>query len=1806
MNAKSFFVAVLFLTVFATSVSALECWSPNITSEAACLQNTSCTWMSDSWGSWCTEKGCWNFNTNQSCTAGSAILGESCNWRVPTQPVSWCEQRGCWHYRDTNESTCEQNEYALSCEWHENGDCVVYRGCPEHQTQGDCIGTGWGSKNCTWNDEQDYCYENNCNINNGDPTACAAMAGCVWEDPNCNEIGCWNYNTENNCETSGCHWKTSMQGWCERAQCYQYDNVSLAGAANENGCVNNPANLSCAWNGNGGWCYPALQMECSDITTERGCMDTFYCFWNFGNATCNEPGGMGSGPNFFEMKNPGCFIFDYSQAVCQNVTGCSWNAGTSKCEGLETAGVGCGNITNSTMCNSIPMLSKCCEWRGTTCEETFLTTCWDQMEQPPEGAMFCEDYNSYDNQQLCDQIAGPPWFMPCQWDAEEEQCHFKGDNFFGENQTGKLFEIDNKMACESAGGQWITESYCDGEIAVPAGRCEPKFDQMNNCDKACFACELQGNGSAHADGAAAETACEESKMGCQFVNDTTAPNGFGYCEVKGIFKSGAAGDCQNDCNGCTYLPNAQVMCDSSKAGCKWNSALNVCVDNTEYTCSDACDRCYDTASCVNYGRGAPGACTWSDESMLCQNANGQATEVCWNGDDDNDDGMVDCADSQCVADPACGATTGVNCFLYKNNESCFNATGCAWMSDSWGGWCDMKGAMCWQESGDQAGCAALNDSCSWWPAMGGASCELDWENIGEPCWAHMNNQTACEADTANNCTWTLDDKGGMGGFCDYLPIAQGDGCYEIRNNATCLANASCTWLQDGPDPQFGHCDIALMEHCRDLQSNLTACDADPMCRSLTGYCDPIGFGGQNTGEGGMNCPLFNGDEASCLEQTGCAYMVNQMGGGCDINRTCSQPLYANNQTLCEAAGCVHKAWTEQQPWVECYPEEESCFRNQTLQQNATACNESAACTWRQFNQGDPGHCEPDLFTNQDPGSCTGAGGIWVDGFCNDAKSVQSFQSMEMGAPVMLGVDDDDSAGGDETEIIGFGMKDMEKDFGFGAMVLDLSQSAICNGQYLENGQQGQGNQETKYFLYLDTDGSQTGNCAAHHDALQTGYEFFFSYGASSGESSVTETMIAYRCNGGAWAATDIKLSAFRSMMCQQIGGPMLAVDKGGLMRFPALYNPEEEMRVVVAIANGSGNRSSVSDYAGPGWYTPGAVDFELEDVFGQGVNTAKYEDVLRQGFNAYEDCYNDVDDDKDALIDCNDYDCAYAQVCANIGVNAPGFEDKLTPMIVGVKIEQYPDAALVMYDTNKPANGTLHFYGNDSTCAGNEVAIFDVGIQKRSTVREFKVWHSGHLNQETLGYALQAGTKYYFKLEICDDDDKCAKSKCSELKTAPANACKYCNFVTRIKAPAGWYVSYDADQDGSIEHVQGQVCGPQAGMSTNYTEGRLADIYLFDNLNRTASNASGIVFLNTTLTKSALNQKVRDVESAGAFRSGTQNNVPYAGLPRETRDKIVNSLHPEVCRVVFPAPAAGCAAAGLWHCDDAVTSCEERDDAVLISAANSLCEWQVPYCEFSVWAGGDATSTGGDGGDGGNGGGGGGGGGGGAPSSQYGNSYSWSMIQPGETVTATFPSGSIVSRVSLLFKKSATNVRVSMNSSSDKPTGILVEPPAGVIVYQYVSVPSQNVEGNANIEVSFAVPSSWLNDKGLLLDGMRLFWYDAEKHQWLLYPSIWTEDAKGFSVTSVKTAGLGNFLVGGMTTLGAADGDANQLSGQAIGGEELTGKVVDVPSATQGDGEAAAQAREEPAKQSYTFWLILVGIAGLVGIVAYMLSKKKE
>ncbi len=1895
----------------------INCWE--LETEAECRNATGCRWGS------CYEAGCWSYSTEAECNNGLGSKNQSCSWNSQS---SYCYEKGCWDYSGTNQSVCENNPEGMNCTWVDN--YYVHDSCEEYScwhfdftNQSACENNPYGL-NCTW-DGSSYCMEE----------------------------GCWDYSTAGECEAAGCTWRLSEGwGWCEEVQCWTWDGWR---GGTQNDCVNNAYGLNCAWESwgagpNDGWCYPNFNMSCSNITTERECMETYYCFWQYTDWTnpalggsCIDPSDFGYGESIFEEWNPGCYLFDKNSTNCNNVLGCEYssneciiNTSHANANQIQDHGINCTMINESRLCNTISMLATCCEWKAGSCTENRIShACYDEMEPVPEGVTSCEDVimkttDSESARTLCDQIAGDPWYMPCIWDNSTKTCIPNREDIFGVNETQSCTILDNERNCLAAGCKWVLENYCEGNLSVPSGRCEPKGSDERNCMKACYACEYKFDGTAHNSTASAREYCLQNPK-CVFTADADAPNGFGTCRAKKQFKTGIASDCTTDCGSCTYYgnPNASSyssaapgsattfdMCNTPKCycehayefnnvKCKWiqenNSEMGgYCVDSSEKTCEDSCDRCYTQYDCVNKGRSAinaTGSCEWSggENDGYCSKA-GETAEICWDSIDNDNDNLIDCTDPECFADSFCGFVSG-DCFGWYNPEledlgeaNCI-ANNCTWMTDPWGSWCDFPGADCWKYDGNESACLARNATCEWSNGTGSGWCEQDW-SIGEECYS-MTTQTACEA-SPSDCIWTNDTycegEGAttewcqtQGGWCEPAAFAPkncwlydsnrtacnltegcrwetndwgavcdvdwSSNCWQYNDNVSCNTAAGCTWRTDSwgswCDNQLMVCwdydnQAACSQHsdicywdpsgfcepicynqslgengcnsvagCRwtdgwcmedwsaggvdcwneSLSNDQNACDATEGCRwKEPGWCNPKGFaggdviGGMGTGaQAGMECWKYDGNESACTNETligmACQWMPEPYPF-CEPDWSMECWKYDWNQTMCdEQTQCM---WSSE--FGYCTNVFEQCHTNITLSSNQTACDESPYCNWTtQAGAPDGGWCEPTCFSAATEAEC-GTGCRWMTGFCTSPGMHDMFYGMEEGPPVPVAFDPDgcDLVGPDSgldgaVDICGLGMKDIGDAFGFGVDVRDFSQAGICKDEKTGPGMFGSGNQTVKLYIYLDTDGSTTGGCSLGHNSSAGGYEFMFKYISAwnSSLNKATEVFNAYKCGAsGGWEAADITLSAWKEKMCSVIHGPMLAVKKSDLEKFPLLYDSEKDMRVSAASASENKNASSPSDMVGPGWVTPGAIDFSIDGFFEQDVDTAMFEDILMHGFVKYEDCLNGVDDDDDDMVDCNDWDCEFAPNCEGVGVNSPDYVDTSMPVIVGVKFEEYTDSALIMYETSKPTNGTVFFWYNDSTCSSTPYnrTIYDIGILS-DDVREHKLWHTAEIYNDggvnSLDYDLQPNTTYYYKIKICDSESRCSISACTPIRTASATRCPYCNFVTLIQVPDGWTVSYDLDQDGTWEHVQGQVCGPNAGMKTNYTSGRRANIKL------NYTEGGEIIFLNVTLTKTGLSSDTRDIQEAGDLlfsdseTDSSGNTIGYVGMISETRDKIINNLHPQICKLTIPRGDTACD--HLYQCDNSGENCIERtDEANLTGTTSTTCTWQIPYCEFSIWASGEpGTSTGGrdTGGT---------PGGGAAGASSVSETVNIGTIPAGTSGVAAFTKEDdlYVQEITITPKTNAENVVVTVKKEAAKPANV-TDAPGNVFAYLTITALNIKEENITTAKIKFKVLKSWLTDNSIDENSVKMMRYKDNTWQTLQTAKV----SGSLSLTGAVTAGDCGILGLGCIVKGViefVEGILGAITGRATGVEDYVYYQATTPGfsvfAITGEEAAAA------------------------------------
>ncbi|MBC8500564.1 MAG: PGF-pre-PGF domain-containing protein [DPANN group archaeon] len=873
-----------------------------------------CEWHDDDWCNdptwdcwdaingthgWCdmsfgggVEGGCWDSFDQANC---EAITGLPCTWQTGGGAGSgWCEDKGCWDYWD--ESSCTSAPAEEGCAWNSQYYYCYEEGCWDFINETNCITAGL---NCSWTNDSynpngGWCDKDGCwDYDWTNVSDCENAFGggkCRWNSPWCEEKGCWDFQSNSTCTDSSlnCEWMSDTWGWCEQQGCWYYDGT------NESACVN-ATGLSCTWDAGSNLCFENF-LECYEIDSMNDCFDTGWCFWDFagngGNGSCESP--VFQPTDFF---NPGCWGFSQAgEGACTNITTCAWNSSEGTCDdnGTANTGVQCGNISNSVMCNSIPMLSSCCSWNGSVClDAPFTTSCWDNMQEPPEGGHFCDDYIATSNEAICNQIAGDPWYMPCEWNNQTAKCNFQFDDMFGGDAHGFGFDdVGSQSNCEAMGGVWIQEQWTDASGNVHWDNwCEMNFGFGSEiCSDSCWACEFQDNGSAWSNNASARSACEESAAGCVFYQDSYAFNGFGWCDMNW----GQQGNCDQNCWDCWE----EDQCADSVTGCKWftdqwNANMGWCDDKNIKTCDDECYNCWDQNNCGASDAG----CTWDSDYWFCKpqgtGEGGESSEICFDGIDNDADTFVDCGDPECMFDSFCGGSDvfGSNCPSIPNNVTCLSE-GCVWITDNWNNsWCDMNGSQCWLFDDNETACN-LEGGCNYMNMSGFGSttdsfCDINFTFVDSAqCWNYGQNASTCDS-APEDCVWVYDEwcqnnpsdswcwDGNNTGWCDHVLWS----CHNYDNNQTaCNEQSQCGWITDWFNPAWGWCDPVCFSR------NGTTCDNDVnisgtmtagICLNISadnmGWCEP-----ENMFKG---CWDYGGDSGSCDGDDACTWIDDPFTGG---------------------------------------------------------------------------------------------------------------------------------------------------------------------------------------------------------------------------------------------------------------------------------------------------------------------------------------------------------------------------------------------------------------------------------------------------------------------------------------------------------------------------------------------------------------------------------------------------------------------------------------------------------------------------------------------------------------------------------------------------------------------------------------------------------------------------------------------------------------------------------------------------------------------------------------------------------------
>ncbi|MDP6583306.1 MAG: hypothetical protein QF535_01535, partial [Anaerolineales bacterium] len=326
----------------------------------------------------------------------------------------------------------------------------------------------------------------------------------------------------------------------------------------------------------------------------------------------------------------------------------------------------------------------------------------------------------------------------------------------------------------------------------------------------------------------------------------------------------------------------------------------------------------------------------------------------------------------------------------------------------------------------------------------------------------------------------------------------------------------------------------------------------------------------------------------------------------------------------------------------------------------------------------------------------------------------------------------------------------------------------CKGISVQSGALGGATNASKYYLYLDTDGTTTGGCAAQDNTSLTGFEYLFKYTNSFDTTTgkIKETLLSQQCTSSAWVPSGVPFKVDKAKACTFIGGPIMGIDKA-VFSGKADVNTSKGWRAYAVTAAVGGNASNITDRIGPGSGDFKGIDVDLVDCTSTAdKDNAQCTKYKKFGFFPGEfgpACVDNVDNDGDGLTDCNDFDCVYDPFFCSGSFTAIS-DDGSSPSIVWSKINtRVPTALTFIFDTDEPSNGSVKYYYNDTACQTLNTTLLDPSLTDGDAHTDYRPHHAIDLA------GLSANTTYFYKFKSCDPSGNCAVSKCSNSTTAAAH-----------------------------------------------------------------------------------------------------------------------------------------------------------------------------------------------------------------------------------------------------------------------------------------------------------------------------------------------------------------------------------------------------------------------------------------------------
>ncbi|MBI2136607.1 PGF-pre-PGF domain-containing protein, partial [Candidatus Woesearchaeota archaeon] len=860
-------------------------------------------------------------------------------------------------------------------------------------------------------------------------------------------------------------------------------------------------------------------------------------------------------------------------------------------------------------------------------------------------------------------------------------------------------------------------------------------------------------------------------------------------------------------------------------------------------------------------------------------------------------------------------------------------------------------------------------------------------------------KSQCENSSLGTCKFVNNSKAFNGlGFCNFDKAytdfggsgnCQND-CFACFGSTTCTSSqANCTWTNDQFGSDFnsdgktdGWCDPKAYQSFNSCATNCNACFTETTCNTSA----------QNTGI--VNCtwidsyspkathPLYNVSNAGINPQfgfVGCIKVTKTPGPG--FNRSgelcmypgdedgngvegCNDPSCSNDPACGFGMGGGFKPTAGGAPPPGGGPSNSSqlgfgsdCFSRDNT--NQTYCTSLSGCTWKQI--GSFGLCDP-LFDQQM------GGGMQMDA-----------------PPTILGTDATGDAGGqDWLDIAGLGYHDSPQNMDLGLGLVNITNFVGCNKFHIAKSL----NRTGKYYRFIDVDANASTGCNATsvggiNDV--SGYEYKVVYE----NNGTSEVKLLFKCglnanqflnNASKWVLITKAQVASMDFGCY-IDDFMISQGFAGvhiqLINKVDISNPKQNIRVYAATANATTNDTWPVDIAGPFYYTPGSIDFKMEDcnnpgadIDGDGYTSDQDPDCAKfkqYGFVPIEGgpkCKDGIDNDGNELTDCNDPGCKYDNFQCGGGAGF-GYKkdnnDKTAPKVSMQSMDVFPDGAMVKIITNEPSNATVEFYGTSSTCTSLNETVVDFAVTTATPFDDYKPFSDVKLttfgadSRTKLDYTLRSNTTYFFKTKICDLSDNCAKSACQNFTTKASSSttdCSTCSFIVSFDEyvpkssfgsnhPLG-NLTFTIDFGG--DGVQDfNSTGGGTGKKTNYSN-TLNTTITFNNPQATEPWEITLKGLDIA---GSISSAISNLSSAFLYNASSGNT--FMGMDGDIFETFNQNYG--VDSVAIKLPVVG---NKLMHCEEAnLSNCVDvTSNATKIAQDSSSSTWQFPVTtglKFSLY-----------------------------------------------------------------------------------------------------------------------------------------------------------------------------------------------------------------------------------------------------------------